>query len=128
MADLLFWFLVSQTIAGLPDMSTGTEVRVVSSDLLTIYASAQVEDGWLTLEGDIHADSEVHILIMQPSSSEASAESASDLETKALSAHISPDGKDILLQFKELDGPLSFKKWLKEERGTTLAMPPKAGE
>jgi hypothetical protein len=56
-ADLLFWFLVSQTIAGLPDMAPGTEVRIVSSDLYSaMYASAQVEGTELTLEGNIPPD------------------------------------------------------------------------
>jgi len=124
--DLLFWFLVSQTIAGLPDMHPGTEVRIVSVDLLTVHASAQVQDNQLVLQGDLGADSEVRVLILQ---ADASAQEAVDaLGSKALFAHISPSGNDILVQFEEIDGPLSFKKWLKEERGITFKMPKKAGE
>lgn len=126
MVDLLFWFLVSQTIAGLPDMHPGTEVRIVSADLLTVHASAQVQDNRLVLQGDIEADSEVRVLILQPN---ASAEETADaLGSKALFAHISPSGNDILVQFEEMGGPLSFEKWLKEERGITFSMPKKAGE
>jgi len=124
--DLLFWFLVSQTIAGLPDMHPGTEVRIVSVDLLTVHASAQVQDNQLVLQGDLGADSEVRVLILQ---ADASAQEAVDaLGSKALFAHISPSGNDILVQFEEIDGPLSFKKWLEEERGITFKMPKKAGE
>ena len=126
MVDLLFWFLVSQTIAGLPDMHPGTEVRIVSVDLLTVHASAQVQDNQLVLQGDLGADSEVRVLILQ---ADASAQEAVDaLGSKALFAHISPSGNDILVQFEEIDGPLSFKKWLEEERGITFKMPKKAGE
>ena len=124
MTDLLFWFLVSQTVAGLPDMAPGTEVRLVSLDLLTIYASAQVQDHRLVMAGDFAADGDMKLLIFQP---DASPQATVDtLGNQALSAHLSPQGDDILVQFEELDGPLSFKKWLKEERGITLEIVPKA--
>ena len=122
MADLLFWFLVSQTIAGLPDMAPGTEVRVVSVDLLTIHASAQIEDHWLILEGTFVAGSEVLILVLQPDAS--AQETVEALSNKALQARISPEGDDILVQFPELEGPLSFAKWLEEERDIFLRLIP----
>ena len=114
MIDLLFWFLVSQTIGGLPDMYPGTEVRVVSMDLITIYASASVDQDELILEGNMAPGSEVRLLILQPDAN--AQETVEALGNKALHARISPEGNDILLQFVELDGPLSFKKWLEEER------------
>lgn len=123
MTDLLFWFLVSQTVAGLPDMAAGTEVKLVSLDLVTVYASAQVHDKRLVMKGDFAADSDMRLLIFQPDASPQATVDA--LGNQALFAHLSPQGDDILVQFEELDGPLSFKKWLKEERGITLELNPK---
>ena len=125
MIELLFWFLVSQTLTTLPDMTPGTEVRLVSTDLLTVYATARVEGDELDLEGELAAGDELRLLILQP---DASSQDAEALGSKALHAQVSPGGDDILVQFEELNGPLSFKKWLQEERGITLDMSPKAGE
>ena len=125
MIELLFWFLVSQTLTTLPDMTPGTEVRLVSADLLTVYATARVEGDELDLEGELAAGDEVRLLILQP---DASSQDTEALGGKALFAQVSSGGDDILVQFEELNGPLSFKKWLQEERGITLDMSPKAGE
>ncbi|MCA9838167.1 MAG: hypothetical protein KC422_14715 [Trueperaceae bacterium] len=122
MIDLLFWFLVSQTLSGLPDMYPGTEVRIVSMDLITIYASASVTDDELVFIGKFEPDSEVRLLILQPDAN--AQETVEALGNKALHARISPEGDDILLQFAELEGPLSFKKWLKDERNITLKLNP----
>ncbi len=126
MIDLLFWFLVSQTMAGLPDMYPGTEVRVVSMDLITIYASASVEDNELILRGRFTPNAEVRLLILQPDAN--AQETIEALGNKALHARISPEGDDILLQFAELDGPLSFKQWLGEERHIRLKLNPSDDE
>lgn len=107
-------------------MQPGTEVRIVSPDLLSVHAWAQVEDGRLVMQGDITADSEVRILILPPNASEK--ETVDALGSKSLVAQVSASGQDILVSFEELEGPLSFKKWLEEERGIALQMPQKAGE
>ncbi len=125
MADLLFWFLVSQTIASLPDMAPGTVVQLVSSDLLTVYASASVEEHRLVLSGDLQAGSEVRVLIFQPNATPQATVEA--LGNQALHARIGPAGDDILVEFEELEGPLSFKKWLAEERGIDLFLMPGEG-
>lgn len=125
MVELLFWFLVSQTIAGMPEMAPGTVVQLVSSDLLTVYASAQVEEHRLVLRGPFAPGSEVRVLIFPPNASPT--ETAEALSSPALYARISGDGEDILVQFAELEGPLSFKKWLAEERGIDLFLIPEHG-
>ncbi len=123
MIDLLFWFLVSQTLSGLPKMTPGTEVRLVSLDLLTVYASATVEDGTLVFVVPLDPDLEVRLLIFPPNATEQQlAEALSG--ASALLARVTPDGRDLIVRFPELDGPLSFRKWLAEERGITLVMPP----
>lgn len=118
MADLLFWFLVSQTIAGLPDMPPGTEVRLLSSDLFEVYAMATVENNQLILEGNLQPGEELRILILQPDAT--AKQTVEAVGSQALFGQISPEGDDILVKFDELEGPLSFGKWLLEERGIVL--------
>jgi hypothetical protein len=117
MADLLFWFLVSQTIAGLPDMAPGTEVRILSEDLMSMYASATVEDNELILTGSFPPETPFKLVILQPN---PSPEETVQAAGQALPAMVSPEGDDLYLKFQELEGPLSFKKWLFEERGIVL--------
>lgn len=126
MTDLLFWFLVSQTVAGLPNMAPGTEVKLVSLDLVTIYARGQVQDNRLVMAGNFAADGDMRLLILQPDASPQATVEA--LGNQALFAHLNPQGGDILVQFEELDGPLSFKKWLEEERGIALELAPAKGD
>lgn len=121
MADMLFWFLVSQTLAGLPAMTPGTQVRIVSADLLTLYAVATVEDNQLVFEGLLEPNTELRLLIIPGSASES--ETVAALQ-KAPIGHISPGGDDLLIQFEGLEGPISFKKWLAEERNITLRLVP----
>jgi hypothetical protein len=116
-ADLLFWFLVSQTIAGLPDMAPGTEVRILSEDLTSMYASATIENNELILEGSFPSETQVKLVILQPN---PSPEETVQAAGQALPAMVSPEGDDLYLKFQELEGPLSFKKWLFEERGIVL--------
>ena len=121
MTDLLFWFLVSQTIAGLPDMAAGTKVQILSADLLTVHAAAMVADDHLIFEGVLEPGQEIRLLILAQGADE---KETVDALGKALYGRVSPEGNDILVQFEELDGPLSFGKWLAEERDITLDLAP----
>ncbi len=122
MTDLLFWFLVSQTVSALPTMAPGTEVRLVSQDLLAIYASARVEQGLLAFNNPLTPDLEVRLLIFPPNATDQ--ERASALSgAQALVGRVSAEGDDLVVQFPELGGPLSFRKWLAEERGLVLVLP-----
>lgn len=127
MSELLFWFLVSQTLAGLPQMPPGTEVRLVSRDLLTVYSSARVEDGRLEFNSSIEAGRELRLLIFPAGASDQ--ERAQALSgAQAIPCRVSENGLDILVEFPELDGPLSFRKWLAEERDILLIMPVPRGD
>jgi hypothetical protein len=119
--DLLFWFLVSQTLSGLPVMAPATEVRVVAPDLLTIFASARVEDGRLAFDAPLTAGLEVRLLIFPPDATDQ--ERAAALSgAQALVGWATSDG-DLLVQFPEVGGPISFRKWLAEERDLELVLP-----
>lgn len=125
MSDLLFWFLVSQTLVGLPEMQPGTEVRLVSQDLLTVFASARVEDGRLVFSGPVEPGQEVRLLIFPPDATEQ--ERAAALSgAQALVGRVGDDGSDVMVTFPGLEGPLSLRKWLAEERGLALVIPQEA--
>lgn len=117
--DLLFWFLVSQTVAGLPAMDPGTAVWVLSEDLLTVYARAEVAEGRLVFPSALEPGTPVRVSIFPPGMSDSERAAAASGAT-ALDGRVGDDGRDLLVVLPELDGPLSMRKWLAEERGLTL--------
>jgi hypothetical protein len=121
-SDLLFWFLVSQTLAGLPQMQPGTVVQLVSHDLRTVFGSATVTDGLLRFTTPISPSQELRLLVFPPDAS-AQERAQALAGPQALPGRVSEDGQDILVEFPELDGPLSLRKWLAEERQIVLVMP-----
>jgi len=119
MSGLFAWFLVSQSLTSMPEMAPGTEVRLVSPDLLTIYAAARVEDGALTFAGPLEPGQELRMLIFPPNAT-AEQRAAALSGAQALYARVTPNGGDIIVQFVGLDKPLSFRQWLANERGLEL--------
>lgn len=119
MTDLLFWFLVSQTAAGLPAMDPGTYVWLLSEDLLTVYARAEVDDRRLVFETPLEPGTTLRVSIFPPGMSDSERAAAASGAT-ALDGRVAPDGSDLLVTLPGLDGPLSFGKWLDEERGVQL--------
>lgn len=122
MIDLLFWFLMSQTLAGLPEMAPGTAVWLMSDDLLTKYASAEVRDGELRFEQPLEPNQPLRVFVFPPGMSDQERALVASGAT-ALVGRVSSDGIDILLQFPELEGPLSLRKWLTDERDVALVLP-----
>jgi hypothetical protein len=119
--DLLFWFLVSQTLTGLPGMSPGTEVKIVAPELVPVLATGRVEDSQLRFDVILEANREIRLIIIPPNND---AQTQDEAASQALYGRISPDSTDILLQFEGLEGLLSFRKWLEEERGIHLQLGP----
>ncbi|MEJ2667520.1 MAG: hypothetical protein P8Z81_10555 [Deinococcales bacterium] len=115
------FFLLAQSIAGLPALPAGTEVRLVSPDLLTVYASAQVHGGTLDFKASPPAGTQLRLLIFPPDATKA--ERAAALSgTRVITGRISVDGNDILLQFPNHDQPVSLRELL-ASRGITLTLP-----
>ncbi len=122
-AALVFF---AQALVGLPALPAGTEVRLVSPDLLTVYASARVQSDQLLFETPLPPGTELRLLIFPPDATEA--ERAAALSgARAISGRISVDGKDILLQIPDSDQPLSLRALL-EERGVALVVQSGKGE
>lgn len=117
---MVWWFLVAQTLAGLPAMTPGTEVKVVLPDLITVLGSAVVEEGRLVFDRPLPAGSEVRLLFIARGSDPSVTVAAL---RDAPFGRVSPAGDDILVQFAGLEQPLSLKQWLAEEHDLALIIP-----
>ena len=112
------FLLMGQVLALLPAMTEGTEVRIVSPDLLTVYAKATVEDGRLVFTEFPGPGTEVRVIIFPAESSPA--ERVDAMGARALVGRISPDGRDVLLTEPEAFEPLSLRALLFRERGVVM--------
>lgn len=118
--------LVSQSVVGLPALPAGTEVRLVSPDLLTVYASARIQKGRLVFDGAPPPGTELRLLFFPPDATQA--ERAAALSgARAISGRISVDGRDILLQFPDSDQPVSLRALLRK-RDISLVIASGKGE
>ena len=118
---VLFGFLLGASLADLPTFAAGTELRVVSPDLLTLYSSGRVEDGNLMIDLPLDVGTEVRLLVFGPDDDDAEIALALAGGT-ALYGHVAEDRADILLRVGDLEEPLSLRAWLLEEHGITLVM------
>lgn len=113
------FLLIGQLIAVLPAMPDGTELRIVSTDLLTVYASASVDDGELLFAEFPPPGTDIRIIIFPADGTPA--ERVESLHTgKALVGRISQDGTDVLLTEPESLEPLSLRELLLREREVSL--------
>ncbi len=118
-------FLIAQTVSGLPALPAGTEVRLVSPDLLTVYASARLENDTLTFVGAPSPGTELRVLIFPPDAGAAArAEALSG--ARAVPGRVNADGSDILLDLPDRFAPTSLRDLLKEQHGIVLEL--KAGK
>jgi len=114
-------FFLLQIAALLPSMPSGTEVRLVSMDLMTVYASARVEAGDLLFSDFPPAGTEVRVLIFPPDA--GSVERAAAISgARALTGRVSADGLDVMLDDPELDAPMSLREVLLREREVRLEL------
>jgi len=122
MADLLFWFLLGQAAVSLPAFTVGTELRLVSPDLLTVYSSARVtEDRHLVVDLPLAAGTELRLLVFPPDASDA--DKAAVLSgARAVFGRVADDRADILVRFPEAEAAVSLRQWLDEERGIVLVL------
>lgn len=122
MPDLLMWFLLGQAAITLPAFPVGTELRLVSPDLLTVYSSARVtEDLHLVVDLPLSSGTELRLLVFPPDASDADkAEALSG--ARALYGRVADDRADILVRFPGVEAPVSLRAWLAAERGIVLVL------
>ena|SRR5690606_12676558 len=113
------FLLFGQLLAVLPAMPDGTEVRLVSTDLLTIYATATVDGSRLVFPDFPPPGTEIRVLIFPPDAAPSDVVESLG-SARALVGRISADGSDILLtEPADLD-PLSLRTLLSSERNLRL--------
>jgi hypothetical protein len=119
--DLVLWFLLGAHAAELPPFAAGTELRVVSPDLLTVYSSGRVDAGYLTIDLPLDVGTEVRLLVFGPDANDEAVALALS-GGAALYGHVAADRADILLDLEGRAEPLSLRTWLLEEHGIILVM------
>ncbi len=115
-------FLIGQLMLHLPVMPAGTEVRLMSVDLFTVYASARVDRSYLKFKELPPPGTEVRILIFPPDADDTSVAEALSGAT-ALKGFVSEAGTDILVINDQSDEPLSLRALLLQEREIWLDLP-----
>ncbi|MFA5593784.1 MAG: hypothetical protein WDA15_00730 [Trueperaceae bacterium] len=115
-------FLIGQLMLHLPVMPAGTEVRLMSVDLFTVHASAQVERAYLKFRELPPPGTEVRILIFPPDADDTALAEALSGAT-ALKGFVSEAGTDILVLFEGESEPLSLRALLLQEREIWLDLP-----
>ncbi len=120
--DLLFGFLLAQALGGLPAFPVGTELRLVSPDLLTVYSSGRVtEGGQLVVDLPLDAGTELRLLVFPPDATDV--EKAAALSgARAIFGRVADDRSDVLVQFPDTEAPVSLREWLRRERGIALVL------
>ncbi len=120
--SLAHLFLLGQVALQLPMMPAGTEVRLMSVDLFTVYSSARVDDRRLRFRELPAPGTPVQILIFPPDADDASRAAALSGAT-ALKGRVSDAGTDILVIYPGSSEPLSLRALLLEEREIWLDLP-----
>ena len=117
------WFVVAQA-ALLPALAPGSEVRLVSPDLLEVYAFGTVDAGRLVLQGErLAAGTEVRLLVLPPNAAPAERAAASvGGDAAGAPAPVGRvDDADVLLT--DADGQLRSLRALLAEQGIEVRFP-----
>jgi hypothetical protein len=122
MRELLHWFLIGQATAVLPAFPVGTELRLVSPDLLTVYSSGRVTDDLhLVVDLPLDAGTELRLLVFPPDASDV--EKAEVLSgARAVLGRVAVDRADIVVRFPGGGAPVSLRQWLAAERDIVLVL------
>ena len=115
------FLLMGQLLAVLPALPDGTELRIVSTDLLTVYASASVDRGELVFAEFPPPGTEIRVIIF-PADSTPAQQVDSLHAARALLGRISDDGTDVLLIEPESLEPLSLRELLLRERDVSMRL------
>ncbi|MBX3140969.1 MAG: hypothetical protein KF875_09485 [Trueperaceae bacterium] len=120
--SIAFLLMLGQAVFQLPAMPEGTEVRIVSVDLLTVYASAKVVDGHLVFGEFPPSGTEVRVLIFPPDD-DVRSKAAQLAGATAYKGTVTPGGADVQLAVEGRSRPLSLREILLEEREIWLDLP-----
>lgn len=116
------WFLLAQVATWSPAFPVGTELRLVSPDLLTVYSSGRVtEDRHLVVDLPLDAGTELRLLVFPPDASDRDkAEALSG--ARAIFGRVADDRADLLVRFPASSEAVSLRAWLAGERDILLVL------
>lgn len=103
-------FMIGQSVV-FPTLTPGSEVRLVSPDLLRVHASGRLIDGVLDLQGDLPPGLEVRVLIFPPDAGPEDTAAALSGAT-ALTARISESGDDVRILPPDGGEPVGWREEL----------------
>lgn len=119
--SLLVAFALAQLLS-FPQLPAGSEVRLVSPDLLTVHATGRVEEGVLALQGRLEPGAMLRMLVFPPDA-RPGARGEADSAAGVWSVRVGADGGDLWLTAPDLSEPVSLRSWLPRERGVELRLP-----
>lgn len=118
----LLAFVLAQAAPALPAFPVGTELRLVSPDLLTVYSSGRVTpDGQLVVDLPLDAGTAVRLLVFPPQASDAEV-AAALAGANAITGRVAGDRADLIVRFPGATADVSLRAWLLEERGIALVL------
>lgn len=122
MFGVVVGFLLAQAATWSPAFPVGTELRLVSPDLLTVYSSGRVtEDGHLVVDLPLDAGTEVRLLVFPPDASDRDvAEALSGART--VTGRVASDRADLLVRFPDAAEAVSLRAYLAEEHDILLVL------
>lgn len=115
---VLFWFLLT---AGTNDVPVGTEMRVLASDLLGVYATARVNNaGEMVFDRALPAGAEVRLMLLPPDAGDTQRARAMQ-PPQLLQGRVSADGRDIAIRFE--GGDVSLRDVLRDDHQLRVRLP-----
>jgi hypothetical protein len=119
---LLLSLVLAQAALILPTFEPGSELRFVSPDLLTVYASGSVsEERELRIDLPLAAGTELRLVIFPPDADDAAKAEALAPANRHL-GRVADDRNDIDVRFAGSEGSLSLRSFLQEEHGVRLIL------
>jgi hypothetical protein len=117
-AFVLFWFLLAAPTDSVP---VGTELRVLASDLLGVYATARVTAaGEMAFDAPLPAGAPVRLMLLPPQASDSQRARAMQ-PPQLLRGRVSDDGGDIVIEWE--GGEASLRERLRDDHQLRLRLP-----
>ena len=119
---LLLSLVLAQAALLLPSFAPGSELRLVSPDLLTVYASGSVSDSLeLRIDLPLAAGTEVRLVVFPPDADDAAKADALAPANRHLGRG-ADDRNDIDVLFAGMEEPVSLRSHLEMEHGVRLIL------
>jgi hypothetical protein len=113
--------LLGQAPTSPPTIETGSEVRFVSLDLLTVFATGRVAHGLLKIVGALEPGQHLRLLIFPANANDEERGQTVSL-VSAFTGVVSSNGENILIFFPDDQEPTLFREWLQRKYGLGMTI------